>query len=332
MPIEFWTGRPESPFQHEMEARLKLIDQLGQTFGGSQGLVAAVFDFSCGADLDLAIFKTDGITVVELKECARPIEAAENGEWQMMHPVGQERSLKGGKYGNPFQQVKAYRFELIKFLGDHCSEFLPAQKAAQVRFGHVSAVVAISPILHPESRLHFDFGRLRWFSVVGLPELPSRLYTIRSTEISLTDGEIRRLVEKVLRCSPLRPQKGMAAEGPVGVREPTSKQIPRTSVSPGPGRINVKGPITEQIFCTAAALVRDGMSTFARVDIRNRLEIAKDKWDNSYSPTFQGMREDTSPHAPNVADKFKNVFRLVSHGKYTLSDYGLELMNQIVCE
>jgi hypothetical protein len=64
MPIEFYTGRPEFATTHEMIVRDQLIFALTQCFSNTPTLVAAVFDFSCGEDLDFALFKSDAIIVV----------------------------------------------------------------------------------------------------------------------------------------------------------------------------------------------------------------------------------------------------------------------------
>ncbi len=202
MAIEFYAGR-ESETTHEMAARNWLIESLRQAFAESDHLVATVFDFSCGADIDLAIFKQNGVLVVELKECGSPIEGSENGDWRIMDNRIPPSLLKGGRHGNPFHQAKAYRLALIRYLDEHRGEFLSAQKASQADFAHVSAAVAISPKLHPDSRLDFDFGRLRWFRVVSLPQVHELVQQIRSSQISFSDSEIRRLIRDVLRCTPL---------------------------------------------------------------------------------------------------------------------------------
>jgi hypothetical protein len=205
MPIEFWAGRQEPETTHEMAARMELMEGLSETFGAYEGLVAAVFDFSCGtADLDLALFKRDAIIVVELKECSDPIYGSENGRWSIGENGPKYPELKGGRHGNPFQQVKHYRYAMMDYLTQHRCDFLPKQKAAQAKFGHVSGMIAVSPDLHRDSRLNLEQERLTWFRITGLPDLPKHLYQRRSREIDLADDEIRRLVQDVLRCDPVQ--------------------------------------------------------------------------------------------------------------------------------
>ena len=116
MPIEFYTGRPEFATPHEMIVRDQLIFALTQCFSNTPTLVAAVFDFSCGEDLDFAIFKSDAIIVVEFKDCSSAITGGENGSWRI---VGKDNAeLSGGRHGNPYQQVRKYRYALMRYLSD----------------------------------------------------------------------------------------------------------------------------------------------------------------------------------------------------------------------
>lgn len=228
MAIEFYTGRPEFETTHEMATRALLIELLRKKFAKAERLVAAVFDFSCGKDIDLAIFKHNAVIAVELKECKSAIKGGENGEWQIMKNNVPAGVLKGGCHGNPFLQAKAYRFALVDYLGRKSHDFLPAQKADQSNFTHVSSIVSISPDIHTDSDLDFDFGRLTWFHVRSLPKLPDLLEEIRSSQFNFTDGEIRKLVRDVLKCMPL---DTLPEKQPVDVGEvaQTIKEIPSLS-------------------------------------------------------------------------------------------------------
>jgi hypothetical protein len=87
--------------------------------------------------------------------------------------------------------------------------------------------------------------------------------------------------------------------------------------------------IPEQIMCAVGVLVRDqGKEVFTREEIRAEVGIDRDKWDASYSPTFQGMRVDQPGGAPNVGAKFKGMFRQFAHGKHQLTEYGYELLKE----
>jgi hypothetical protein len=86
----------------------------------------------------------------------------------------------------------------------------------------------------------------------------------------------------------------------------------------------------EQILRAVATLVsRDGNAIFSREEIRHQAGIDRESWDKGYSAIFQGMRADHPGGAPNLGEKYKNIFRQVSHGKHTLTDYGQRLVSQI---
>ncbi|MEI6152794.1 MAG: protein kinase [Deltaproteobacteria bacterium] len=205
MPIEFWTGKPEFEYAHEVSAQQQIIDMFSAKFSSLDTFVGVAFNFSCGiADMDLAVFKENGIIIIELKECSKPIKASENGEWLIMDGQnGEQAYLEGGKHGNPFQQVRAYYFALRDFLNQNRPRFIASQKAEHTEFKQISSIVAISPRLHQESQLYFNFNLLPWFHIVGFPELPEKAHQVRSKEINLTASEIRRLIEDVLLCRPI---------------------------------------------------------------------------------------------------------------------------------
>lgn len=82
----------------------------------------------------------------------------------------------------------------------------------------------------------------------------------------------------------------------------------------------------EQIMRAVASLVyRDGVSTFSRKEVRDRIGIDHDEWMSGYTAVFQGMRVDHPGGAPQVGERFRSVFRRMTRGRYTLTDYGKEL-------
>ncbi len=80
----------------------------------------------------------------------------------------------------------------------------------------------------------------------------------------------------------------------------------------------------------AAIVLQEGKEVFIRAEIRKRLGVEEEKWNASYNPTFQGMRLDQPGGAPNVNEKFRNVFRQVKHGEHTLTDYGKQLIHEFI--
>lgn len=85
----------------------------------------------------------------------------------------------------------------------------------------------------------------------------------------------------------------------------------------------------EEIMQAVATLVlRKGQQVFTRKEIRAQIGVSREHWHASYSPTFQGMREDQPGGAPQVAARFKGVFRQVEYGRHTLTRYGRKLLRE----
>jgi hypothetical protein len=87
--------------------------------------------------------------------------------------------------------------------------------------------------------------------------------------------------------------------------------------------------IPEHIMQGVAVLVMEqNKNVFSREEIREVLNVDREIWNASYNPTFQGMRSDQPGGAPNVGEKYKNVFRQIEHGKHKLTDYGKQLLEE----
>jgi len=86
--------------------------------------------------------------------------------------------------------------------------------------------------------------------------------------------------------------------------------------------------ITEQILQAVAVLTAGNPNAvFTREQIRQQAGVSREAWHASYSPTFQGMRSDQPGGAPQVAERYRNVFRRVARGQHTLTDYGVKQIN-----
>ncbi len=87
----------------------------------------------------------------------------------------------------------------------------------------------------------------------------------------------------------------------------------------------------EQILSGVRQLLGDkDNEVFSREAIRQKINVSREIWDASYSPTFQAMRSDQPGGAPAIAEKYKNIFRQVAHGKHTLTDNGLQVIHSMV--
>jgi hypothetical protein len=85
----------------------------------------------------------------------------------------------------------------------------------------------------------------------------------------------------------------------------------------------------EEILKAVSFLVKEkGMKTFRRADIKKQIGADEKRWENNYDPTFQGMREDEPGRAHNVGEKYRRIFRRVSYGVHTLTEYGKEMIKK----
>lgn len=196
MPLQIWTGQGRFQTQHENDALDQIILALQRRYGETEERVDLVFNFHCArCDIDLAIFKSNAIAIIELKRADNPFDATVNGAWKF-HNGG---FLKGGREENPFQQLKNYRYRVIAFLEKNKYKFLSEQKAKQAEFESISGIIAIWPTLHSDSIIRIGAYH-RWFHLVGNNQLVDRFANISSEVTYLELHEISALLRDVLNC------------------------------------------------------------------------------------------------------------------------------------
>ena len=86
----------------------------------------------------------------------------------------------------------------------------------------------------------------------------------------------------------------------------------------------------EQILQAVVTMIRRGKTVFTRDEIRREIGISRDEWESGYTAIFQGMRSDHPGGAPKVRGKFRAVFRQVERGKHVLTDYGRQLIQELM--
>ena len=204
MPIKYYAGKPEFDHQQEEIARRKLMAALSKKFDESPDAVFAVFSFyCCGQDIDLAFFKPNCVTVVEIKECNAKIVASENGRWIIYNEDGTMAPLLGGgKNRNPYDQVRRASMLLRECMTENKYSYLASQKAQTSDF-FVKATIAISPTIHPKSQFNFDSRTSYWFSWCGLDALPDLLADLRNPRQNFSAQELAKFIESVLHCESL---------------------------------------------------------------------------------------------------------------------------------
>ena len=227
MPLEIWTG---GPFEHSKERATQdaLVAALSKHFAGALETVLAVFNVSAQrADMDLLILKHDSVIVVDFKHCGKPIRAKTNGAWEIEG---------GGKLpGNPYRQLRAFRYALNDFLFVHRAEFLRQQKAETLTddkffLDFISGVVAMCPRLYSKSRNLEQPPP--WFHLTGLDVLAKKIGQITSRKFALDDAELHALVETVFKCDRVAVEESSHQSGALEPAEPIEPELEGPSAEP----------------------------------------------------------------------------------------------------
>ncbi len=219
MSVEFWIGQ-EFDTTHERHALKRFLDDMQARYGHSSDTYFILVNFSLlGKQIDLTVLKRDAVIVIDLKECAEPFQARENGPWLTLST---QREIKGSDKQNPLEQVNDYRKRWMSYLKEHQSKFLA--QVNSMNFTHTSAVVAISPTLHPDTQ--DKLPNLIWFHLVGLDDLPQTIYEETSRELNFSGKELRKLVKM------LNLRRGDSTHG--GLWEPPPSEVGSLTMTTDP--------------------------------------------------------------------------------------------------
>jgi Nuclease-related domain len=189
--VQVWIGeKPEHP--QERRAIVALASALERL----EGLYLILANFSVGGrNIDLVVLKPDGIFIIELKYCDGKVYGDVNGPWFVEGSNGERKRLNPGRK-NPYNQVISYYYSLVNFLNDNRPRFLSSQKSADVDFRTCRRLVVIAPVIQEGSKVETDWK----VDLKGLDELPTYLVTERSSEINLSEEEMRTIPE-LLHCT-----------------------------------------------------------------------------------------------------------------------------------
>ena len=187
MAVQIWIG--EKPENHNER---RALTQLATSLARLDGLYVIMANFSVGGrTIDLVVLKRDGFFVVELKHCDGRVIGDVNGPWFVENANKERKRINPGRK-NPYNQVISYYYAFTNFLNDQRAD-IAGQRQVETR--SVRRVVAIAPLLHPESQVDTDWK----VQVVGLDELPAFLFTEHSADMDWQDDELQR-IPQVLNC------------------------------------------------------------------------------------------------------------------------------------
>jgi hypothetical protein len=102
MTIEFWVGSKIST-TYERKAIKNFLDSAYQLFSPRHETFYVVSNYYLGGrQIDFTLIKPDSTLGADLKECAEPFQALENGPWQIIDT----QTAIGVGAKNPYQQIK----------------------------------------------------------------------------------------------------------------------------------------------------------------------------------------------------------------------------------
>lgn len=201
MTVEYFI-QSEPQYAHEEQAILRLAQLMQRAFAASDRfyLLAANVRF-WHAQADALVLAPHAIVLLELKSCTDPVYGRARGSWRVMSSGDR---IRGGSHNNPYQQVVATRETLMKYLDRNRRRFLTGSRVREMagRWGHVSAALVFSPLLHSDSDIVVPPESRAWLGVVGLNEVAEFLFSRFSPQMDLRPQELHRLATEALHCQP----------------------------------------------------------------------------------------------------------------------------------
>jgi hypothetical protein len=233
MTIEFWIGS-NFPTSHERKALRDFLDNAYQIFSPRREPYFILSNYYLGGrQIDLTIIKPKTILVVDLKNCAEPFRATENGPWQIL---GSKNSIGTGTE-NPYQQVKELRNIWIDYLSEKEDLIHKVSKLALRKY--IQGAVVMSPDLNPATENKIPRSVV-WFHLYGLLSLPNEFLSLSCPAVKLEPKDIQTLIREHLHLTPGELSTGLVFE-PLSRTEsaaPTQEKI----AGPQPGFGTILSP------------------------------------------------------------------------------------------
>jgi hypothetical protein len=215
MPIHVWIGE-ECEHTQEAEAISAFIAQMKDAFDADERDYHILVNFEInGSPVDAGVIKPDSLILIELKQAGGRVEGGENGPWYVTGDTGRVE-LRGGSHGNPYRQIKSYRFALIELLNARAKNFLANRAEMPAFHKTITGVVVFSPQMDPATNIAVSPKHV-WFKTCGLPQLTEKMAHITSPGFHLTSDEMNTLIGEILGLEKAR-LIGNTPRRPVGAR------------------------------------------------------------------------------------------------------------------
>lgn len=173
-------------FRNLSTAFMKRLDQ-------DDLLSVLIGNLSCnGHQIDAVFVSTGKIIVIDFKNYGGELTFSENNPWQINTGADFVFVKGGGGIRNPFQQVSAYRYSLIQFLGNKQNEILEPNHS-NFNFGHINSMI----IFH--QKVTYDISQIPqniqvYFAIADYKNCLDALMDRASNQLNLSNTEIERIV------------------------------------------------------------------------------------------------------------------------------------------
>lgn len=140
-----------------------------------------------GKGIDALFLKPGAITVIEMKDYGGLIHFSENGEW-----LADDVTVKASDGGNPFRQVRGYKFSVMDYLQQRQNRIL--KSARFINWAHVTGLVLFGRNILFNEKLPPSISP--WFHICDIRTVAKRLCQIHSVALQLAPEEL----PEVLKC------------------------------------------------------------------------------------------------------------------------------------
>ena len=184
-----------NPYEHSHENIFfrNLSSNLKKKFNADDLLSVLVGNLSCnGHQIDALFIARGKIIVIDFKNYGGELIFSENNPWQINTGHDFVFVKGGGGLRNPFQQVSAYRYSLIQFLGNKQNDILDANHS-NFNFGHINALI----IFH--QKISYDLNKIPqniqvYFAIADYKDCLNALTDRASNQLNLSDKEIEKIL------------------------------------------------------------------------------------------------------------------------------------------
>lgn len=182
-------------FTHENSFFREFSERLRSLFESRDGKHILIGNISCqGHKIDAIFIRSGQITIIDFKDYGGRLEFSENNPWKIFAQDNSLVFVAGGAQGrNPFQQVSAYRYSLIRYLSDNEKTILSVNRN-NIRWDHISTLVLFQKdIVFNNDQIPSSIQR--YFSVSDRANAYNTIEDRNSKQLQLNDNEIQFLLE-----------------------------------------------------------------------------------------------------------------------------------------